>query len=118
MIPTNNEHFTLSVHKRKENSAYEYEKEVAFTFKGRPASQLEIKGYRIQKGVNGGTDSIFIYSSNLPHELKVDDKIDFNGKQWQVKSIGYYYDDARFINPSALSDEQILNRCPKGINIE
>lgn len=118
MIPTNDEKFILEVVRRKENSPYEYEVVVEYRFKGRPASQIEKKEYRIQKGVNGNTDSTFIYASNLPKELNIGDKVRFLGKIWTIQSIGYYFDAARFVNPSCLREEQIIARCPKGINIQ
>ena len=117
-IPTNDEKFTLELYKRKENSPYEYEDKPAITFKGRPASQLEIKKYRVQKGVNGNTDSIFVKCSNLPLDVTVNDKIKFIGKIWSVASVGYYFDDARFVNANCLNEEQIIARCPKGLNLQ
>ena len=117
-IPTNDEKYELELLKRKENSPYEYEKAPACVFKGRPANTQERKLYRIMKGVNGGTESVFVYVSNLPDQVKEKDKIKFMGKIWEVQSIGYYYDAARFINPSCLSEEQIRARCPKGLNLQ
>lgn len=118
MIPTNDEKYTLTLTRRVKNSAYEYEKAPAFSFKGRPASNIEKKSYRILKGVNGGTDSVFVYVSNLPGEVNVDDRIYFLGKEWTVQSIGYYFDAARLVNPGVMSEEQIVNRCPKGLNLQ
>ena len=118
MIVVNGENYRFKVFKRKPNSPYEWEKESTITFKGRPASQFEKKQYRIQQGVNGGSDSVFVISSNLPKELGVKDKVLFQGKEWTIASIGYYYDQAKFINASLFSDEYIESRCPKGINLQ
>lgn len=118
MITVGNERFVYKVIKRVPNSSYEYEKEVSTIFKGRPANQYEIKQYRIQQGVNGNTDSIFVISSNLPAEIKPNDRIIFLGKIWTVMSTGYYFDNSRFVNPSIFSDEYIAARCPKGINLQ
>jgi len=117
-IPTNNEHYLLNLTKRKPNSKYEYEDAPCCTFRGRPASQVEKKNYRVMKGVNGNTDSTFVYVSNLPNTVDVGDQVNFMGKIWQVLSIGYYFDAARFVNPSCLSEEQIMARCPKGLNLQ
>lgn len=113
-----NERYTFELIKREENSPYVWSNTVSLRFKGRPAGQFEKKQYRIQKGVNGGTDSVFIICSNLPEEVKVGDKIKFLGKEWMINSIGYYFDETRLINPSLMNDEYIQNKCPKGINIE
>ncbi len=118
MIPTSDERFTLKLYKRIENSAYEWEEAPAVIFRGRPANQIEIRNYRIQQGVNGNTDSVFIKASNLPADLKPYDRIEFMGKFWTVMSTGYYYDSARFVNPGAFSNEYIASRCPKGINLQ
>ena len=118
MLVSNNEKYLLKVYHKKPNSPYEYEPNCAFTFKGRPAGQEEIKKYRIQAGVNGNTDSVYILTSNCRGgEINVGDRIEFRGKIWTVQSRGYYYDEARFINPGIMSDEFISKKCPKGINI-
>lgn len=113
-----NERYTFELKKRAENSPYIWENTVNLRFKGRPAGQYEKRQYRIQEGVNGGTDSVFIICSNLPQEVKVGDKIVFLGKEWMIKSTGYYFDESRFVNPSIMTDEYIEKKCPKGINIE
>ena len=118
MIVSNNETYLFEVYRRKENSPYEYETTVAFTFKGRPANNFEKKKYRIQKGVNGNTDSVFIFSSNLNEELNVGDRIFYLGKIWEVQSTGYYFDSAFFVNGGIMSDEYIASRCPKGVNLQ
>jgi len=118
MIPTNNENFELKLYRRKDNSPYEYEDTHYCTFKGRPASQIEKKQYRIQKGVNGSTDSVFVVVSNLPTDVKDGDHVTFIGKVWTVQSVGYYFDQSRIINASCLSENQIIDRCPKGLNLQ
>lgn len=118
MIIVNNEKYIFELYKRVPNSPYEWETTPAATFKGRPASQFEIKQYRIQQGVNGGTDSVFIVCSNLPKEVDEKDKIVYLGKEWSVASVGYYFDEARFVNPGLMSDKFIASKCPKGINLQ
>ena len=118
MIPTNDEKYELKLFKRKENTSYEWEETPRIIFNGRPANQLEKKNYRIQKGVNGNTDSIFVKATNLPEDVSVADQIKFLGKTWTIQSIGYYFDAALFINPAVLSEEQIIERCPKGLNLQ
>ena len=118
MLVSRGETYKFQVKKRLEDSAYKWEDAVSFEFYGRPANQMEKKEFRIQKGVNGNTDSIFILSSNLPEELKPEDKIIFLGKEWTVKSIGYYFDSSLIVNANILSEEQIIARCPKGVNIQ
>ena len=115
---TNNERWVYKVFKRVPNSPYEWDREVSFTFKGRPASQQEKRIYRIQQGVNGGSDSLFVYATNIPNEIDVGDKIIFQKKEWEVKSVGYYYDASRFVNPNLMNEEYIAKKCPKGINIQ
>ena len=118
MIVVGNERFTYTVYKRVPNSPYEWEKAPFATFRGRPASQLERKRYRIQQGVEGGSDSVFVISSNLPQGIKEKDKVLFLGKEWTVVSVGFYFDEARIINPAVMSDEYIQKRCPKGIALQ
>lgn len=118
MIPTNDEKFELKLYKRIKNSAYEYEKVPIIIFKGRPASQIEKKSYRIQKGVNGNTDSVFVKATNLPEDVDIADQVEFLGKVWTVLSVGYYFDASLFVNASCLSENQIIERCPKGLNLQ
>lgn len=118
MLPARGEQYEFKVYKRKENSSYEWEDNVAFTFRGRPANQIEKRNYRIQKGVNGNSDSVFCVCTNLPKEINIKDKVVFLGKEWTVESIGYYFDSNQIINPSVMSEEQIIARCPKGVNLQ
>ena len=118
MIPTNNERFILVLYKCIKNSAYEWEKTPSCTFKGRPANQKEIRNYRIQQGVNGNSDSQFVLATNLPANVKPQDKIFYQGKEWTVMSVGYYYDSTRFVNEGAFRQEYIEKRCPKGLNLQ
>lgn len=118
MIPARGENYKCEVYKRKENSAYEWEDAPSIVFYGRPASKIEKRKYRIQKGVNGNSDSTMIYCSNLPFNLNPGDRVDFLGKQWKVESTGYYFDENLVVNPRILSDEYIQNRCPKGVSLQ
>ena len=118
MIPVNDERYELKLYKRIKNSNYEWEQIPKIIFRGRPANQVEKKNYRVQKGVNGNTDSVFVKATNLPEDVDVADQIVFLGKTWTVQSIGYYFDGALLVNPSVLSEEQIIERCPKGINLQ
>lgn len=118
MIPTNDEKYELKLYKRLKNSDYQWESAPSIIFRGRPASQVEVKKYRVQKGVNGNTDSVFIKATNLPTDVSVGDKVEYLGKFWSVQSIGYYFEEARFINPSVFDEERLIDRCPKGINLQ
>lgn len=118
MITVGNERFTYKVYKRVPNSPYEWEKTPHAIFKGRPANQLEKKQYRIQQGVNGNSDSVFVICTNLPKDVSIKDKVTFLGKEWTVASIGYYFDQSRFVNAGIFNDEYIQARCPKGINLQ
>ena len=117
MIVVNDENYELELFSRVPNSPYEWNSDVKLTFKGRPANQIEKKQYRILAGVNGGTDSTYIISSNLPEDIKVKDKIKFMGKIWTVNSVGYYFDQSQIVNPRIMSEKYIAERSPKGINI-
>ena len=118
MIPTNDEKYELKLYKRVKNSDYQWESSPRLVFNGRPANQVEKKTYRVQKGVNGNTDSVFVKATNLSEEVDPGDQVTFLGKVWTVMSVGYYFDGALFVNPSCLSDEQIVERCPKGLNLQ
>lgn len=118
MLVTNNERYKFKVKRRKENTDYQWEENVSLEFFGRPANQVEKKQYRIQQGVNGNSDSVYVLASNLPSELNIKDKVIYLGKEWTVMSIGYYFDQSRFVNPGVMSEEAIIRRCPKGINLQ
>ena len=118
MIPARGENYELKLWKRKENSAYEWEEAPALIFYGRPASKIERKKYRIQKGVLGATDSTYVVCTNLPETIKEGDRIDFLGKEWKVESVGYFFDENLIVNPRIMSDEYIAKRCPKGMTLQ
>lgn len=119
MIPTNDETYILEVYKRKENTPYEYEDYPYLVFKGRPANNLERKKYRIQKGVNGNTDSVFIFSSNLNADIiNAGDRVVYLGKVWEVQSVGYYLDSSYIINGQLFSNDYIASRSPKGVALQ
>lgn len=117
MIPTNNEKYSLEVVSRKNDSAYEYEETPKIVFFGRPANNAEKNNYRILKGVHGQQETLYIYATNLPEDLKPGDMIRFQGTEKIVETIGYYYNNSLIVNPSLMSDEYIIVRCPKGITL-
>lgn len=116
MIPVSGENYVFELYKRIDNS-YEFEKKPIF-FNGRPAGNMEKRTYRILKGVESSNDSIFILSTYLPENLKERDRVKFLGKFWTISSIGYYYKENLLINPSLMSEEYIIKRCPKGIVLQ
>lgn len=113
-----NERYILKLYKRIPNSAYEYEDVPCAEFKGRPANQYEKRKFRIQQGVQGNNDSVYVVCSNLPKEIKPEDKIEFLGKTWTVTSIGYYFDQNKIVNPAIFDENYISNKCPKGIALD
>jgi len=115
MIPSVGETFVLALYKRLENSAYEYESKPSLRFHGRMANNLEKRSYNLLSGVNSTEDSIMIYSSRLPSQVKDGDKVLFMGKMWTVESVGYYFLYNTLINASALPVEQIEKNAPKGL---
>ena len=118
MLTTRGENYTLSLYKRKENSSYEWEEQPLLTFCGRPAGTIEKKNYRVMKGVDGNTDSNFVFCSNLPEEVAPNDKVLYLGKYWTVESIGYYYENNLVVNAKLMNDEYLMKRCPKGIALK
>lgn len=113
---TNNENWELTFCKAKNNS-WDFDNN-GIKFKGRPASALEKKCFNIQKGVMNDENSVYIYSSNLPDDIKPEDKVMYLGKVWMVETVGYYFDNANFIDPSIFDEEYIKAKCPKGITIK
>ena len=118
MIPTRGENYRMELWKRKENSAYEWEDAPSLVFYGRPAGKVEKKRYRIQKGVEGSSDSVYVVCTNMPSEVKNGDKVHYMGKEWTVESVGYFFDENLVVNPRIMSDEYIAERCPKGMALQ
>ena len=118
MITAQGESIKFDVYKRKSNSSYEWENAPSLSFLGRLANDVEKREYRIQSGVNGGSDSVFVLSSNLPAEIKIKDKVYFFGKEWTVMSVGYYFNQSRVVNQKIMSPEKLMERCPKGMNLQ
>lgn len=114
---TNNETYEFLVIPVKKNSAYENDKDNTFTFKGRPANTQEKKKYRLQLGVDAHDDSVYIFATNLPEEIKPGDRVRYLGQTQVVESVGYYYDVNGLVNASIFSDEYVIARCPKGITL-
>lgn len=112
------ETYTLKLFKRRRgNSAYEYDEVSILTFKGRPASRLERKTYRVVKGVNTAQNGVTIYCSNLPNEVEPEDLVEYLGRKLLVKDIGYFEVDANFVNAGIFSDKTVLDKFPKGITL-
>lgn len=112
------ETYILKLYKRKKgNNAYVYDDVSILTFKGRPASRLEKKTYRVVKGVNTGQNGVTLYCSNLPNEVQPEDLVEYLGRKLLVKNIGYYEDDANYQNAGIFSDETVLDKFPKGITL-
>lgn len=118
MITARGETYRLERFPRVENSPYEFESAPDVFFFGRPASQFEKREYRIQQGVNGNSDSVFVYCTNIPDSVKPKDKIRYMGKEWTVASVGYYFESNLISNASVFSDGYIADRCPKGLNLQ
>ena len=117
MITTRGESFELKLFKRKPNTPYEWEEVPTLTFFGRPANSKEKKNYRIQQGIQGNAEGLYIMCSNLPVDIKPKDMVIFNGDEYTVESIGFFYDDSRIVANHIMSREYIESRCPKGITL-
>ena len=112
----NNETEVL-IHTPVEDNSYNFE-EISNTFKGRSASSLEKKQYNIQKGVKNADVSIYVYSTNMPEDIKPNDKVMFLGKIWTVETTGYYLDQSRIIDFSVFDPEYIKAVSPKGMTLK
>lgn len=116
--PTFNETSKFEVIQRKQNSAYEMEDVVDFTFYGRPAEQFERKKYRVQKGVDINSEAVYIVATNMPDSVVVGGNIRYLGKLWKVSSVGYYISEQKTLNQGMMSDEYIISRSRKGLTIQ
>ncbi len=112
------ETYVLELYKRvRGNSAYEYSNDSVLSFKGRPANRMEVKLFRVIKGVNSATNGVMLVCSNLPDEVEIDDRVKFMGKVMLVKNIGYFYNENNIENNSVFNNEYLALRCPKGITL-
>lgn len=113
------ETYVLKLIKRRKrgNGAYYYEDTSVLSFKGRPATKLEKKTYRVTKGVNAAQNGVTLYCSNLPNEIEPEDMVEYLGRKLLVKSIGYFEENANFMNAGIFSNETILDKMPKGITL-
>lgn len=112
------ETYNLKLYKRvRGNSAYQYEENSILSFKGRPANRMEVKLFRVLKGVNSATNGVMLVCSNLPNQVEIDDRVEFMGKVMLVKNIGYFYNENGIENNSLFSNEYLTLRCPKGITL-
>lgn len=118
MIPARGENYEIKLYKRIPNSAYEWEERPSQVFFGKPAGKIEIRKYRVQKGVISTSDSTYVICTNMPQEVKDGDKVVFMGKEWQVESVGYFFDENLVVNPRIMSEEHIALRCPKGLTLQ
>ena len=118
MIVTRGENYPIKRFPRVKDSPYEFSPTPDLIFYGRPANNLEKKTYRLQQGVNANNYSVFVLCSNLPQDIKPQDKIEFMGKEWTIISIGYYFDSSRITNAKIFSNEYLEKRAPKGVVLE
>lgn len=110
--------YTLTLYKRKKNSAYEYEDVPKCTFHGRPAKNVEKNSYALQNGVMNGIDDTFIFATKLPTDVSVGDRVYYLGKFWSVSSVGVYLEELRMVNASIMDDKKLMERAPKGLTLK
>lgn len=110
--------YTLTLFKRKKNSAYEYEDTAKCVFKGRPAKNVEKTSYALQNGVLNGIDDTFVFATQLPAEVSVGDRVYYLGKFWSVSSVGVYLEEMRMVNASIMDDRKLMERAPKGLTLK
>lgn len=113
--PTN-ETYELVLGKVKDNE-WIYD-ETAIRFKGKPASSSEQKRYVVTKGFVNNRNSVFIIATNLPEEIKVDDKVMFLGTEKIVTSVGYYFDKNQLVDAGIFDPDYIKAISPKGITLD
>lgn len=111
-----NEKFTIKFFRRNENGS-EYDKIPYATTKCRVATNLEKKEFRPIKGMLSQEESMYIVMSNMPKDINENDQVEFNGTKKLVKSVGYFYDESEFEDASILSDQYIIEKCKKGVQI-
>lgn len=112
------ETYVLKVYKKiKGNNAYQYEDQPSFIVKGRPATNLEKKTYRVTKGVNTAQNGVTLYVSNLPNGISPEDRVEYLGKILIIKNIGYFVDEANFVNGGIFDNDVLLDKFPKGIQL-
>lgn len=118
MLVASGETDRIEVYRHKENDDYNYEDAPYVIFYGKPASQMQKRNYRIQKGVIGKEDSQYIVATRLPTEINPTDKIVYRGKEWTVGSVGYYEEQNNIVNRRIFNPDYIAKRSPKGITLE
>lgn len=114
---THNETYTFKTGKMKTNS-FELDENTIIEFKGRPASTYEQKRYNVMKGVVNNKNTIYIYATNLPEEIKVDDKVEYMGSIKTVSSVGYYLDQNKIIDGGIFDPDYVKAISPKGITLD
>ena len=108
----------IEVFRHKENDEYNYEDKPYCIFYAKAASPQQKRDYRIQKGVVGNNDSIYLIATRLPAEINPTDRIVYLGKIWTVTSVGYYVNKSGVVNRRIFNPEYIIKRSPKGITLE
>lgn len=111
------ENYECQVFKLKTNSKYEYET-TPIIFRCSPASNNDIKHYRITKGVYGSKESVYLIASNLPDDINEGDRVVFMNKTLNVESVGFYLNDSGIVDASIMSNEYLQARCPKGLTLK
>lgn len=109
------EHYVAEVHKHISNSPFQYEQQTAFTFRCKVASSAESKRYTVTKGLEAKKEGIMLYATNLEGDIEPSDHVIFRGKTWLVESVGYYDDESRLVNGSAMSVGKLISKLPKGV---
>lgn len=117
-LTANNENYELKLVPVAKNSSYQYEQDNSVVFYGRPANNKEKRNYRIQAGVHGSNESVYIVSSSLPEKIKPGDRVYFLGEKKLVESVGYYFNQNMIVNSAIFDPEYIIAKCPKGISLQ
>lgn len=109
------EHYVAEVHKHLSNSPFQYAQETSFSFRCKVASSAESKRYTVTKGLEAKKDGLMLYATNLEGDIEPSDHVIFRGKTWLVESVGYYDDESRLVNGSAMSVGKLISKLPKGV---
>lgn len=116
MIPQFANTFVATLYKRISNS-YEYETQ-GIEFKARVSTTKERNSFFPLNGVASQEIKLSLYTQDdIVIEIKPNDRVVFMGNSYLVSSIGVYLDSACALAQSTYKNEDLIKRCPKGVQL-
>lgn len=112
------EYFECVHYKRKENSMIDYEK-LGTTFRAKVISDYDKRSFQAIAGLVTDNVTLTLYTTNLNEDVKVGDKILFNGAEYQVDFVQVAFNNISYtMGANRFNPKFMARKLPKIIGVK